>query len=91
MCDLAGRGVLQLPSLDDAIRDRRRARDQRTALINTVTPAIGRPTAMPRDDAVSTFDGAIEVDVRARLFAVMGAIAGGPTDAVIGPEPEDDA
>jgi hypothetical protein len=90
MYQFLARSALTIPTIEDAIRERRQAHDDLDALIAAAAPAIGAPAARVLSDAASDLVAAVEVEVIARLFVLAGEIAGGPADALIGPDSEED-
>jgi hypothetical protein len=91
MYEFLVRSAINLPSVEEAIRERRQARDDLDALIAATMPEIGEQAARVLSDAATDLVARVGVEVIARLFVLAGEIAGGPADALIGPEPEDNA
>lgn len=89
MYEFLARSAINLPSVEEAIRERRDARDELDARIAGLVPVIDQTTANELSDAASNLVARVEVEVIARLFVLAGEIAGGPADALIGPEAEE--
>jgi hypothetical protein len=86
MCDLAGRGIVHVDRVPDAVHATKQALGHAHALIRSIEPTIGRPTAVRLSDAVSGVAGAYESEVTARLMAIIIAMIGGPGDVLVAPE-----
>jgi len=90
MYEFLARSALHVPTVEEAIHERQQARDDLDALIEGLVPVIGQAAANRLSDAATNVVARVELEVITRLFVLAGAIAGGPTDMIVGPEPEDD-
>jgi hypothetical protein len=87
MCNLSGRGTVYVPTVDDAVADRRRAYDTVTRLIVVMTPEIGREATTVMDNAVGDLVATTQLEILSRLVAVMRDIVDGPVGVFVAPEP----
>jgi hypothetical protein len=86
MCDLAGRGAVYVGRVDDAAYATKQALDHAHSLIADLERTIGREEVIQLSDAVSGIAGAYEMEVAARLVAIVTAMIGGPGDVLVAPE-----
>jgi hypothetical protein len=85
------RGVAFIPTVAEAVAERKEALAHFDRLIDLITPTIGRSTARSLSDAATGVLAATDREVMARLAVVMEAVLGGGRGQVLlTPRPEDD-
>jgi hypothetical protein len=86
MCTLQARGAIYVDRVPDAVHAKAQALRRAYSLIDAVEPRVGRSLAVQLSDAVSGIAGAYEVEITARLVAVVTAMVGTPAGVLVAPE-----